>query len=252
MYIHFILVFLFFIFCFFTIRWLVSINPRVLAASLKWSILFLLVVLSVFLVITGRLGAAISFLIGGIIFGWRLLNFLPLLSKVFNFINMAKVSNGRASSKEARSSEVRSKSLCMTLDHDTGKIDGYITTGKLSNQALSGLDISILLGFRNEIIGQTDCVALLETYLDQRFSEWRDGSFENHGPSSDGASSTLFNQMTEAEARRILGVESKSDKKAVKQAYRNLISKMHPDVGGSEYLTAKINQAKDILMKIAD
>lgn len=54
--------------------------------------------------------------------------------------------------------------------------------------------------------------------------------------------------MTEEEARAILNVAPNASKQEVKKAYHALITKNHPDHGGSSYLAAKINQARDRLI----
>lgn len=54
--------------------------------------------------------------------------------------------------------------------------------------------------------------------------------------------------MTRAEAALILGVSERASEESVKEAHRRLISKNHPDQGGSDYLAAKINQARDVLL----
>ena len=55
--------------------------------------------------------------------------------------------------------------------------------------------------------------------------------------------------MTAEEAYRILGLAPGADVEAIKTAYRRLIEQIHPDRGGSDYLAAKVNQAKDFLLK---
>ncbi len=54
--------------------------------------------------------------------------------------------------------------------------------------------------------------------------------------------------MTREEAALILGVGVNSTAEEIRDAHRRLIAKNHPDTGGSEYLAAKINQARDILL----
>lgn len=59
--------------------------------------------------------------------------------------------------------------------------------------------------------------------------------------------------MTEQEALLIMGIEGSSilsaDRKLLKERYRKLMVANHPDKQGSQYLSQKINQAKDVLDK---
>lgn len=54
--------------------------------------------------------------------------------------------------------------------------------------------------------------------------------------------------MTREEAALILGVSADAGKDEILQAHRRLIQKNHPDLGGTDYLASKINQARDILL----
>ena len=54
--------------------------------------------------------------------------------------------------------------------------------------------------------------------------------------------------MTIAEARDVLGVDATASREEIETAYRDLIVKNHPDHGGTDWIAAQLNQARDILL----
>ena len=54
--------------------------------------------------------------------------------------------------------------------------------------------------------------------------------------------------MTKKEAYQILGLEEGASKKEILDSYQSLMKKNHPDLGGSDWITKKLNQARDILL----
>ncbi len=55
--------------------------------------------------------------------------------------------------------------------------------------------------------------------------------------------------MTEREARSVLGVAADATPEAIQAAYRKLMGRAHPDRGGTEGLAARVNAARDRLLK---
>ncbi len=54
------------------------------------------------------------------------------------------------------------------------------------------------------------------------------------------------------EAASVLGVEVEADAGAIKAAHKKLISQLHPDKGGTDYLAAQINEARAVLLRAAE
>ena len=54
--------------------------------------------------------------------------------------------------------------------------------------------------------------------------------------------------MTRAEAYEVLGLPAGADEAATRTAHRRLMRGAHPDAGGSDWLAARINQARDTLL----
>lgn len=54
-------------------------------------------------------------------------------------------------------------------------------------------------------------------------------------------------RMSRHEALEVLGLDERATREDVQREYRRLIKRLHPDLGGSTYLTAKLNEARDVL-----
>lgn len=139
-------------------------------------------------------------------------------------------------------SAVSTDLLEMRLDHATGELDGLVRRGPLAGSRLSGLDLGSLRALLAEAAAEDPpSLSLLEAYLDRRFPDWRSGA--------DSAARPASGAMDEATALRILGLEAGADEAAIRAAHRRLMARLHPDHGGSDWLAARINEARDFLLK---
>jgi hypothetical protein len=157
---------------------------------------------------------------------------------------------GRAGGPAAgQSSQVETAWLRMHLDHDTGILDGTVLQGRFGGRRLGEMSIPELAELLARLrVNDPDSATVLETYLDRARPEWREGAGAAGADEAPPAASSS-GAMTREEAYRILGLEKGAPEKAIRDAHRKLMMKVHPDQGGSTYLAAKINQAKDLLIK---
>ena len=152
--------------------------------------------------------------------------------------------------------EVETDLLRMRLDRATGDVTGAVKTGSFAGRDLGSLDRTDLLDLLVEAQGvDAQSASLLEAYLDRRFPDWREprgGSGwgrrqeQSGGHGRDTARGS--DDMDEAEALEVLGLERGAAPEEIKQAHRRLMAKLHPDSGGSTFLATQINRAKDILL----
>jgi hypothetical protein len=143
-------------------------------------------------------------------------------------------------------SRVRSAFVEMELDHDTGNMRGIILAGRHEGQALDALDVAALTSLLTEV--DEESRALLMAYLDRREPRWREHA-QGGAAAGEGLSSWSSGKMTEEEAYQILGVQPGASAAEIGRAHRALMKKLHPDQGGSTYLAARVNEAKDVLLR---
>ncbi|MFP4125158.1 MAG: DnaJ domain-containing protein [Alphaproteobacteria bacterium] len=138
---------------------------------------------------------------------------------------------------------VTTATLAMRLDPATGALDGEVRQGHLRGRRLSALPLAQLLGLLTEVRrDDPESEPLLEAFLDRRHPGWRtDAGGDEAGAGDDGA-------MTERRALEILGLAPGADEQMIKAAHRRLMAQVHPDRGGSAWLAAQLNAAREYLL----
>ncbi|WP_157736200.1 molecular chaperone DnaJ [Granulosicoccus antarcticus] len=172
-----------------------------------------------------------------------LIRFAPSLRRILG----SAMPGAAASGQQAGVSRVSTATIDMTLDQSSGEIDGLVKMGPYVGKQLSQLNLSELKSVYT-YCQQNDMEALrlIQTYASRaRPDEWSEPDNSDSGSSRQPTSDTV---MTVDEARQILGLETSARKQDIVQAHRSLMSRLHPDKGGSNYLAAKINAAKQCLL----
>jgi hypothetical protein len=142
-------------------------------------------------------------------------------------------------------SRVATSLLTMELDHDSGRMEGTVLAGPFKGRLLSSLGDEELKALHGQCTSVNDqSRALLEAWLDRSKAGWREAW--NAGPRSGAAAPSAT--MSRAEALAVLGLKDAASADDIRAAHRRLMKEFHPDHGGSDYLAAKINQAKDVLL----
>ena len=209
------------------------VDPRTLAIVLKTGGGIGALGLAGVLGVRGRLDIAIPLGLTGL----GLLGWLPWSMPGFG---------ARTQKSPGQVSRVRSAFVEMELDHDTGAMQGRILAGRHEGVPLEALDVPSLVGFLPEI--DEESRALLMAYLDRRDPRWRDHA-QGDAAAGPGRTAWSSGKMTEEEAYQILGVQPGASAADIGRAHRALMKKLHPDQGGSTYLAARVNEAKDVLLR---
>lgn len=215
-------------------------SPQLLAVMVRRVFGVILLLVALFLLARGALPLAVP--IG--IFG---LGFLGVpIGNWFGF-GSGPFGGGSAHKTPGQTSRVHSETLEMELDHDTGEMEGRCLAGRFAGRTLTSLNDDEVFALLEEL-RRTDAqgAALIEAYLDRRIPEWRE--WEEQGQGTEEAQARASSRMTREEAFEALGLEPGAGEEEIRAAHRKLMKKVHPDQGGSDYLAARINEAKDVLL----
>lgn len=217
--------------CVVAVRWFVNANPARMARRLRQASVWLILLLVVALAIAARLP-------------WLLGLLLPLAPLGIRMLTRGRPADGWDNSTGQRS-DVTTDYLHMTFDHDSGELDGRVTAGSYAGRLLSEMSMPEVTALLDEVARARDSESssILTSYLDRTFGDsWRTESADS------GAGGNSGGPMTRDEAWRVLGLPPDSSEGDIRSAHRRLMKQLHPDHGGSDYLAAKINEAKDVLL----
>lgn len=222
-------------------RWTVAADPQSLVKGVRYGGGAAAAGLALYLVLSGRWPYALA----------ALSSALPFILRWRTLWQRARSAAGP---RPGQHSEVETAMLRMRLDHDTGAMSGTILAGRAAGCELDSLGLADLAELLAHCArDDPPSVPLLESYLERRFGEaWREaaaaGGAGGNGSASSGRRPRSSTAMSREEALQILGLSEAAAPEEIKEAYRRLMLKLHPDHGGSGYLAAKLNQAKDTLL----
>lgn len=144
-----------------------------------------------------------------------------------------------------QTSRVETEYLEVELDHESGGITGRVRKGVFAGRAIERLKpAELALLWQDCRFTDPQSAQIVEAYLDRTHPSWREDMARGESEMAQGPDG----RMTRAEAAAILGVAADADEDEIRRAHRELMLKLHPDRGGSNYLAAKINEAKDVLL----
>jgi hypothetical protein len=217
---------------FLAIRWFISAQPAQVLKALRWALIVFAVVVGLFMVFAGR-HVLLFFLLPAL---------LPFLMRSRMLWRRAKAAAGPS---PGRTSEVTTRFFRMVLDHDSGDMSGEILEGAFAGRQLAQMDEAELIALWRECrAADGQSAAVLEAYLDRALGEaWREAAGAGPGGETAGGPEG----MSREDAYEILGIEPGASDSDIREAHRRLMQKVHPDHGGSNYLAAKINRAKELL-----
>lgn len=235
---------------------LVLLLMRVFAAAevatvkkaLAWSAGGLGLVLLAALLLSGRAVQAL----------WMLALFAPLLWRWWQARRAARSfaggASGRAGAGGGAETTVETATLTMTLHHDSGRMTGRVRRGPFAGAELAELGLPDLIALLAECgTADPESVPLLEAWLDRSQPDWRTAAAAAAGPppgdrgAADGGGGG--GAMSRAEALAVLGLGEGATEEEIRAAHRRLMQGAHPDRGGSAWLAARLNEARDRLLR---
>jgi hypothetical protein len=151
---------------------------------------------------------------------------------------------------QSKSAHRRTAMIDMQFDASQDVLSGTVLAGPFEGKSLSALskEQSEEL-YRACLYSDPEGAKLLEAYLNRRFPGW---SAAHNARAHARGGQTRFNvtgEMSEKEAYEVLGLQPGAAREDIARAHRSLMKKLHPDHGGTTSLAARVNEAKEVLMR---
>ena len=214
------------------LRLFATTPPEVIRKALVWTLAGLGGGMLLLLLVAGRGGQAI----------WALALFGPALWRWWQGLRASRAF-ARGTAGAPGESAVETATLEMRLDHESGEMRGQVRRGAFAGADLATLGLPELLDLLDDCrLADPESLPLLETWLDRLAPDWREAA------SGSGAPPSAPGVMGRDEALAILGLAEGATPEEVRAAHRRLMRGAHPDHGGSDWLAARINQARDTLL----
>ncbi len=156
-----------------------------------------------------------------------------------------------AGRRTGATSRLRSAVIEMEVDHASGVMCGTVLAGPDEGKSLAHMTREQCEALHRLCLSEDpEGARLLEAYLDRRFPGWRAARNEGADARSRRAhAGARPGVMSEDEAYEVLGLHKGATRDDVMRSHRSLIKKLHPDHGGPTDLAARVNEAKDVLMR---
>lgn len=228
--VYFLLGFVFLLVVWLVLRGFAAANTSTLIKTLRWAGVIVAIAMTVFLIATGRATWA----------------FVPLaLAAIIALIRGGSVAKTKTTGASKGASDVETRFLKMSLDHASGAMNGVVKEGSFAGRTLADLSWPERLElYRLVVVEDPESARLLEAYFERIDPDWRARILDE----SPGPRTASSGRMSRDEAYHVLGLQPGASHDDIRDAHRKLMSQLHPDKGGTDYLAAKINEARDVLL----
>ena len=211
------------------LSWYGKASPGSRNKAIKTGLLYIVAGALLLLVMTGKIPVIFAAISAAVPILHRLLAYRGLIGTIGRFAG-------------EKLGPTRFTTLWLIVEYDIARrtLDGNIIRGEFEGRMLSQLNALELEKLLQEVKGDFQSRAAVNAFIMARNGQSNDQNRQS-SPNVDG-------KMSASQAYEILDLQADATDDDVKQAHKRLMQKLHPDRGGSSYLAAQINAAKDTLL----